>query len=129
MPVSLIATAALANAALRTMKITQLKIAMGLFLVTSLGLLCGGAMARHILVQPTETPAQAQKKDQPRATADADNGERMTVGGRVIDSKGKPLANAEVAVLAGVQRSRRTIAVGSVHAVLGVSKTDDAGRF
>jgi hypothetical protein len=53
----------------------------------------------------------------------------MTVSGRVEDENGKPLANADVAVLARPKPPTRHYSALSFPATLGQGKTDGQGRF
>jgi RNA polymerase sigma factor (sigma-70 family) len=96
--------AALANGALRAMNATKLKIATCLLLAVSLSLTGAGAVARSLANQTdVASTSAAQDKDKPErlsekqstiAVADAKDGERMTVRGRVLNPDGKPLAGA-----------------------------------
>jgi RNA polymerase sigma factor (sigma-70 family) len=75
-------------------------------------------------VEPLEPIAEAR-----RSEPAPDDAKEMTVVGHVHDPEGRPLAGAQVAVLAGVQRLKRSISVSRERVVLGRGKTDGEGRF
>jgi RNA polymerase sigma factor (sigma-70 family) len=117
--------AALATGAIRAMTVSRVKTVGGLLLVVALL----GAGAGLVASAPAEAPPQP-KAPATAASKPADDGKMMTVTGRVLDADGKPLAGAEVAVMAAPQRTRRggDLSSGGPE-VLGCGKADPEGRF
>jgi RNA polymerase sigma factor (sigma-70 family) len=127
--------AELANGALRAMGVAKLKIATALLLATGLTVFTASATALHVRA-PAEAAGEtaavrepAQAPEPTRPIASAEQGERMTVRGRVLDPDGKPLPAAQVAVLAGVRRFGRYGSLSNDRALLGQAKTDADGGF
>lgn len=128
--------ATLANGALRAMNATKLKIATSLLLAASLTLMGAGAVARHVMANSSGSPLsegkseQQARKERPEGAANAKEGERMTVQGRVLDADGKPLARAQVALVGESSISGHAVNFSSLRPrVLGDTKTDADGRF
>jgi hypothetical protein len=130
--------APLADEALRAMTASKVKtVGALLFAVILLGvgtsLLASRAPAplvppaagppRQAAAEPPEAPTPAGAKPAPK------DGEKMTVSGRVLDSDGKPLAGADVAVLARPKVTHGGDPFSRGVEVLGRGKTNDEGRF
>jgi RNA polymerase sigma factor (sigma-70 family) len=100
-------------------------------LLLAVSLLGTGLLAR---VPPARTPepagAAAAANEPPPAPAKADADKGMTITGRVLDDAGKPLAGADVAVLAEPKTPYRggELSAGEAQ-VLGLAKADADGRF
>jgi RNA polymerase sigma factor (sigma-70 family) len=123
---------ALANEALRTVAAGKLRtvgmlLVAGTLLAISTGLLARwpGALVSAAAKDPPPVLALAAE-----AEPASEGGNQMTVGGRVLDAEGRPLAGADVAVLARAKVARRAgdLSSGGI-GVLGRGKTDAEGRF
>jgi RNA polymerase sigma factor (sigma-70 family) len=118
--------AALVSGSLRALTPTKLKAVAAAFLIVGLTVLGAAAFAPRPPASAEEPQAAAPQEP---ALPAADEKKEMTVTGRALDSEGKPLAGARVAVLAGVRRFYRYGSLSSERAVLGGGKTDEEGRF
>jgi RNA polymerase sigma factor (sigma-70 family) len=87
-----------------------------------------GLLACRDLVAVADAP-QAAESPAPGAEPGKGDSKEMTVTGRVLGPDGKPVVGAQVAVLALVQKVRRSGGVSWDRAVLGRGKSDDDGRF
>jgi RNA polymerase sigma factor (sigma-70 family) len=118
--------AALAAGAARAMAAAKVKAVGAVLLALTLLGIGAGLLASG--------PPSAAEKGEPKAPAaeprTADGKKEMTVSGRVLDADGKPLAGAEVAVLAWPKVPRRGGDLSSGRPrVLGHDKADAEGRF
>jgi RNA polymerase sigma factor (sigma-70 family) len=138
---------ALAQGVLKAMILTKLKIAT-LFLLTvgmiALAVLthqavaqntsaasAGGPSARKETAKPSLPAAKKAKVGpaEPKAERRADNRDKMTITGLVLDSAGKPAANAVVTVVGRAKSRDRIQQYGSKPKTLGNGKTGADGRF
>jgi RNA polymerase sigma factor (sigma-70 family) len=118
--------AALANGAIRAMAAGKIK-AVGALLVALILLGIGAG-----LLASSQPPPDANGEPGAPATEAkaADDKKEMTVTGRVLDADGKPLAGADVAVLAWRKVPNRGGDLSSGKpTVLGRDRTDTGGRF
>jgi RNA polymerase sigma factor (sigma-70 family) len=127
----LIATRAgvLANAALWGMVLGKVKMAGALLLLAAI--LAAGV---GLLAQPAPPPsappaAKADGKAPPPPAAPPHDEKRVTIAGRVLDADGKPVAEADVAVLSFPHNIERIAEEDLRFDVLGQTRTDDKGRF
>jgi RNA polymerase sigma factor (sigma-70 family) len=131
--------ACLAEGVLKAMFVTKLKVATALLLALGTFLLAAGVWAHQARAQsPAEEPtrtdppaaAQEQAKPEPKEPAKPEAG-TMTVSGRVLDSDGKPLAGAQVALCGrqGVLLSSWQGWASFRNEVLGQTKSDKDGGY
>lgn len=95
---------------------------------------CAGAWVYHGQSgEPAETqtpPAAAKSNDPSRVPAKKiSKRETISVSGQVLDPDGKPLAGAQVAIVAGIRRFLRHGGVLMEQRMLGQGETDREGRF
>jgi RNA polymerase sigma factor (sigma-70 family) len=123
---------ALANGAIRAMVLSRVKTVGALLLAAAL-LGLGGVLLASPRPEDPAPPAPAAREDTKVAPAaelkPADDKKLMTVTGRVLDADGKPLADAEVAVLARPKATHGGDPFSRGVEVLGRGKTDAEGRF
>jgi RNA polymerase sigma factor (sigma-70 family) len=97
--------AALAARVVRTMDLVRF-VGIAAVVLAAMAMAVGAFALTHLDREPrpgAEAQAAPQKQPQPwprTARADAEDQETMAVGGRVLDSGGKPVAGAEVVVMA-----------------------------
>jgi RNA polymerase sigma factor (sigma-70 family) len=118
--------AGLVQGSLQTLTFGMVKAVAGAVLVAVLVAFGAVAIVPRPPAAAEEPPAASLKA--PAAPA-ADEKKEMTVAGRVLDPDGMPLAEAKVAVLAGVRRFYRYQSLSSERALLGAGRTDAEGRF
>jgi RNA polymerase sigma factor (sigma-70 family) len=117
--------AALADVAMRAMAAGKAK-AIGALLLTAV--LLGMAAALLASAPPTADKIEPKPNEATAPTPDKKN--EMTVTGRVLDAGGKPLAGAEVAVMAWPKPTHRGGDLSSGRPeVLGRTRSDTDGRF
>jgi RNA polymerase sigma factor (sigma-70 family) len=142
---------ALTKAALHALFLTKLKIATAFMLLVGFAGLGAGMVTQQVLAQrqsevstKAEMPrarsmnvagnrlAQAEKTAPAIAPVPPDPGDKktMSVDGRVLDMNGRPVANADVAVLGRPKDPLRTPrGDGQPGVALGQGKTDGEGHF
>jgi RNA polymerase sigma factor (sigma-70 family) len=130
-------TTALANGALRAMSGAKLKLVASVLLAASLLVVSAGAMMGQIANRAgkqvhiaAESKEQSPAQDRLRQGAGAKDEKPMTLAGRVLDAAGKPLPEAQVALVGRplwAGRSGDFAAEGP--RLLAASKTGADGRF
>jgi hypothetical protein len=144
--------AALAEGVLQTMFATKLKIATAFLLMLGAAL-CLSPLTHYALAQrqaertALAEPAldsgqnqqvpprpQAQAEAAPPALAPAEpmkpeDGRTMTVTGQVLDANGRPVAESQVAVVAGPYRQHRLMPAIGKSRLLGQTKANKDGHF
>jgi RNA polymerase sigma factor (sigma-70 family) len=123
----------LAQGALKAMAVSKFKI--GTALILMCGLLClgtpanpTGAPAAQAGPQSQGSPADKDAKSSPAAKKKTQTpAEQMTIAGKVLDAAKKPLAGADVAVVAVHSRDRFNPSARQEMPAQG--KTDQKGRF
>jgi RNA polymerase sigma factor (sigma-70 family) len=127
---------ALAEAVLRAVFVTRVKVVTGMVLLLGAALVAGGALMHATRAGAgTEGPGAgeppaAPQEQSPRATRQAakPDAETMTVAGRVLDADGKPVA-AKVAVVGKSRRPSRDEDDQDGRRLLGQGTADTEGRF
>jgi RNA polymerase sigma factor (sigma-70 family) len=122
------APAVLAASVLRSMTLARIPGAAAIVLLTAVLLALGAfVLATSARAPQSQTRAPAAPQDQPRPRprqASAEDAKTMTIAGRVRDAGGKPVAGAELTVVA-----RGWNFAVKEYRVLGKGKTDQDGRF
>ncbi|MCI0459796.1 MAG: sigma-70 family RNA polymerase sigma factor [Gemmataceae bacterium] len=125
--------AALAAGVLRTMGAARARMVAAAVLLTGLLTLGAGALAQPPGAdQPPQFPVQSPQplKAQPKTPAgkaDKERAAELTAAGRVLDSNGKPLAGAEVALVGAWRENPKKKRLETE--VFAQGKTDEQGRF
>src|SRR5262245_55972 len=131
----------LADSAVKSMAVAKLKIVVALLLLlAAVGVGLGTAAQQAVVgsrseaqdkqAQPTAKRAESSPAARSAQPSPPDDKRQMTVAGRVLDPNGKPVADAQVAVMAHISgRLENKDQASEREQRLGLTKTDSEGRF